>query len=193
MNKKFTHFNQDGEAHMVSIKDKEDTNRVAIASGSITMSVETIKMIKMGSHKKGDVINVARIAAIMAVKNTPSIIPLCHNINITSVDIDFEIQESACEVNCIAKIETFGKTGAEIEAIHGVSTGLITIYDMCKSVDRSMIINKIRLDFNCKHKQFENISGTEFRKSLEEKKMFKFANYELQKKLHKLKHNLFVR
>ena len=100
MNKKFTHFNQDGEAHMVSIKDKEDTNRIAIASGSITMSVETIKMIKMGSHKKGDVINVARIAAIMAVKNTPSIIPLCHNINVTSVDIDFEIQESACEVNC---------------------------------------------------------------------------------------------
>tara|TARA_B100002019_G_scaffold63636_1_gene54570 strand:+ start:659 stop:1135 length:477 start_codon:yes stop_codon:yes gene_type:complete len=147
MNKKFTHFNQDGEAHMVSIKDKEDTNRVAIASGSITMSVETIKMIKMGSHKKGDVINVARIAAIMAVKNTPSMIPLCHNINITSVDIDFEIQESACEVNCMAKIETFGKTGAEIEAIHGVSIGLITIYDMCKSVDRSMIINKIRLDF----------------------------------------------
>ena len=110
MNKKFTHFNQDGEAHMVSIKDKEDTNRIAIASGSITMSVETIKMIKMGSHKKGDVINVARIAAIMAVKNTPSIIPLCHNINVTSVDIDFEIQESACEVNCIAKIETFGKS-----------------------------------------------------------------------------------
>ena len=145
MNKKFTHFNQDGEAQMVSIKDKEDTNRIAIASGSITMSVETIKMIKMGSHKKGDVINVARIAAIMAVKNTPSIIPLCHNINVTSVDIDFEIQESACEVNCIAKIETFGKTGAEIEAIHGVSTGLITIYDMCKSVSKAMVIESIKL------------------------------------------------
>ena len=145
MNKKFTHFNQDGEAHMVSIKDKEDTNRIAIASGSITMSVETIKMIKMGSHKKGDVINVARIAAIMAVKNTPSMIPLCHNINITSVDIDFEIQESTCEVNCIAKIETFGKTGAEIEAIHGVSTGLITIYDMCKSVDKTINITEIKL------------------------------------------------
>tara|TARA_E500000331_G_scaffold332800_2_gene356381 strand:+ start:18267 stop:18704 length:438 start_codon:yes stop_codon:yes gene_type:complete len=130
---------------MVDVGDKEETKRVAVATGTITMYPETLSLIQSGESKKGDVLGVARIAAIQASKKTSELIPLCHPLSITRVTADFEIQEALNAVTCTAKVETWGKTGVEMEALTAVSVGLLTIYDMCKAVDRGMTINNLRL------------------------------------------------
>jgi len=140
-----THFDGAGQAHMVDVGDKKETKRVAIASGTITMCPETLSLIQSGESKKGDVLGVARIAAIQASKRTSDLIPLCHPLAITRVTADFEIQNSLNSVVCTATVETRGKTGVEMEALTAVSVGLLTIYDMCKAVDRGMTISKLGL------------------------------------------------
>ena len=140
-----THFDSAGQAHMVDVGDKKETKRVAVASGTITMNPETLSLIQSGSSKKGDVLGVARIAAIQASKKTSELIPLCHPLAITRVTADFEIQQALNSVNCRATVETWGKTGVEMEALSAVSVALLTIYDMCKAVDRGMTIKNIGL------------------------------------------------
>jgi len=130
---------------MVDVGDKKETKRVAVASGTITMNPETLSLIQSGSSKKGDVLGVARIAAIQASKKTSELIPLCHPLAITRVTADFEIQKALNSVNCRATVETWGKTGVEMEALSAVSVALLTIYDMCKAVDRGMTIKNIGL------------------------------------------------
>lgn len=139
----FTHFNDEGRAYMVEVGDKDDTKRLAKAEGRISMTQKTLSMIKEGSMKKGDVLSVAQVAGIMGAKKTSDIIPMCHNIFITGVDIDFEFLDDGVKVIATAKTE--GKTGIEMEALTAVSTSLLTIYDMCKAVDKSMEIGDIRL------------------------------------------------
>ncbi len=146
MKKNLTHFTKSGDAHMVDIKNKTITDRTAIASGKIFMSTASIKKIKEGSHKKGDVLGIARIAAIMASKKTSQLIPLCHNINLSSVDIIFKINLLKKNVYCQAIVTTSGKTGVEIEALTAIQIALLTIYDMCKSIDKSMVITDIQLE-----------------------------------------------
>lgn len=140
-----THINEHGRARMVDISAKDDTNRVAIAQGKIHMQPATLQTIKTGGIKKGDVLAVAQVAGIMGAKQTACMIPMCHPVMLTSVDIEFgyDDQESAIIVQAIAK--TSGKTGVEMEAIMAVSTALITIYDMCKAIDRWMVIADIQL------------------------------------------------
>ena len=140
-----THFDSAGQAHMVDVGDKKETKRVAVASGTITMNPETLSLIQSGSSKKGDVLGVARIAAIQASKKTSELIPLCHPLAITRVTADFELQQALNSVNCRATVETWGKTGVEMEALSAVSVALLTIYDMCKAVDRGMTIKNISL------------------------------------------------
>jgi cyclic pyranopterin phosphate synthase len=140
-----THFDSAGQAHMVDVGDKKETKRVAVASGTITMNPETLSLIQSGSSKKGDVLGVARIAAIQASKKTSELIPLCHPLAITRVTADFEIQQALKSVTCKATVETWGKTGVEMEALSAVSVALLTIYDMCKAVDRGMTIKNIGL------------------------------------------------
>ncbi|MBL6879684.1 MAG: cyclic pyranopterin monophosphate synthase MoaC [Betaproteobacteria bacterium] len=140
-----THFDSAGQAHMVDVGDKKETKRVAVASGTITMNPETLSLIQSGSSKKGDVLGVARIAAIQASKKTSELIPLCHPLAITRVTADFEIQQALNSVTCKATVETWGKTGVEMEALSAVSVALLTIYDMCKAVDRGMTIKNIGL------------------------------------------------
>jgi cyclic pyranopterin phosphate synthase len=146
MKKNLTHFNKSGDAYMVDIHNKDNTNRIALASGKIYMSVNSIKKIKEGTHKKGDVLGVARIAAIMASKKTSDLIPLCHNINLSSVSVSFKVNSSKKYVHCKANVTTTGQTGVEMEALIAVQIGLLTIYDMCKSIDRGMIISEIQLE-----------------------------------------------
>jgi cyclic pyranopterin phosphate synthase len=140
-----THFDGAGQAHMVDVGDKQETKRVAVASGTITMYPETLSLIQSGNSKKGDVLGVARIAAIQASKKTSELIPLCHPLTITRVTADFEIEQTLNSVTCTVTVETWGKTGVEMEALSAVSVGLLTIYDMCKAVDRGMIIKNIGL------------------------------------------------
>ena len=140
-----THFDGAGQAHMVDVGDKKETKRVAVASGTITMNPETLSLIQSGSSKKGDVLGVARIAAIQASKKTSELIPLCHPLAITRVTADFEIQQDLNSVTCTTTVETWGKTGVEMEALSAVSVALLTIYDMCKAVDRGMTIKNIGL------------------------------------------------
>ena len=141
----FTHFDQSGQAHMVDVGDKQETKRIAIASGLIQMQAETLKLIQQGDAKKGDVLGVARIAAIQAGKKTSDLIPLCHPIALTKVSVDFEvIAEKNCVI-CTATTQTTGKTGVEMEALTAVSIGLLTIYDMCKAADKGMVISDIKL------------------------------------------------
>jgi cyclic pyranopterin phosphate synthase len=140
-----THFNQAGEAHMVDVGSKAVTKRVAVAEGQIMMLDKTLELIKAGTHKKGDVIGIARIAAIMAAKRTSDLIPLCHPLALTKVTVDFDILEEDVAVQCRAQVETSGQTGVEMEALTAVQVGLLTIYDMCKAVDRGMIMTDIRL------------------------------------------------
>jgi cyclic pyranopterin phosphate synthase len=140
-----THFDQDGQAHMVDVAGKSETQRIARASGSIKMSPETLELIASGTAKKGDVLGIARIAAIQASKRTAELIPLCHPLYLTRVAVEFDIKRESSTVECIATAETFGRTGVEIEAMTAVSIGLLTIYDMCKAVDRGMEINRVRL------------------------------------------------
>ena len=140
----FSHFNSAGEAVMVDVSGKENTKRIAVAAGEIRMSTECFRKVTAGDMKKGDVLGVARIAGIMGAKKTSELIPLCHILQLTKVEIEFRFPgENRIEAVCTTK--TMGKTGVEMEALTGVSTALLTIYDMCKAVDRSMEIGKIRL------------------------------------------------
>ena len=141
----FTHFNQDGEAIMVDVSQKDITMRIAIAEGSIKVNQEVFRSIKEQTNKKGDVLAVARIAGIMATKKTSDMIPLCHPLFITKVTIDFELDEDNYMIKAIATTKVNGKTGVEMEALHAVSVTLLTIYDMCKAIDKSMEITDIRL------------------------------------------------
>lgn len=141
----FTHFNQDGEAIMVDVSQKDITMRIAIAEGGIKVNQEVFRSIKKQTNKKGDVLAVARIAGIMAAKKTSDMIPLCHPLFITKVTIDFELDEDNYMIKAIATTKVNGKTGVEMEALHAVSVTLLTIYDMCKAIDKSMEISDIRL------------------------------------------------
>lgn len=140
----FTHFNAAGQAHMVDVGDKAETRRIARAAGSIRMQPETLKLIKRGDAKKGDVLGIARIAAIQGSKRTPELIPLCHPIALTKVGVEFEIAEPDT-IHCTVTAETVGRTGVEMEALTAASVALLTIYDMCKAVDRGMTISDLRL------------------------------------------------
>ena len=140
-----THFDASGQAHMVDVGSKPATKRIALASGVIKMLPATLKLIQQGDAKKGDVLGVARIAAIQGSKKTSELIPLCHAIALTKVAITFEIDEKATTITCIAECDTVGQTGVEMEALTAVSVGLLTIYDMCKAVDRGMTISNIKL------------------------------------------------
>jgi len=143
--KEFTHFNAAGEAHMVDVGDKPETRRRAVTEGRITMQPETLAMILQGSHKKGDVLGVARIAGIMAAKRASDLIPLCHPLSLTRVEIVFEPEPDRHSIRCQSRVETLGQTGVEIEALCATQIALLTIYDMCKAVDRGMTLGDIRL------------------------------------------------
>lgn len=130
---------------MVDVGSKDDTHRIAVASGRIRMKAETLALIQSGTAKKGDVLGIARIAAIMATKRTSDLIPLCHPLALTRVAVDFSIDADTSSVTCVAQVETVGKTGVEMEALTAVQIGLLTIYDMCKAVDRGMVINDVRV------------------------------------------------
>ena len=140
-----THFDASGQAHMVDVGDKTSTRRVAVASGKISMLPETLKLIQSGDAKKGDVLGIARIAAIMAAKKTSDLIPLCHPISLSKVSVTFDIDEAHTTITCTATAETTGQTGVEMEALVSVSVGLLTIYDMCKAADRGMTMGEIKL------------------------------------------------
>jgi cyclic pyranopterin phosphate synthase len=142
---KLTHFDETGQAHMVDVGQKAHTHRIATATGSIQMLKSTFDMVMSGSHKKGDVIGIARIAAIQATKKSPDLIPLCHPIALTRVAVEFTPDESNSTIHCTVTTETIGQTGVEIEALTGVQIGLLTIYDMCKAVDRGMVIKEVKL------------------------------------------------
>lgn len=144
---KLTHFDERGQAHMVDIGEKAETRRVATASGAIYMQPATLDMIATGSHKKGDVLGIARIAGIMASKKAADVIPLCHPLMLTRVTVDFELDQTQHAVHCRARTEVSGKTGVEIEALYTVQTALLTIYDMCKAIDRGMRISDVQLDY----------------------------------------------
>lgn len=141
----FTHFDDQGRAIMVDIGAKQDTARRAIAGGSIRMEKTTLDMIAAGSAKKGDVLGVARVAAIQAAKRTSDLIPLCHPLALTRLSVEFELDTDKSCVHCTVTADTTGKTGVEMEALTGVSVGLLTVYDMCKAVDRGMTIENVRL------------------------------------------------
>jgi cyclic pyranopterin phosphate synthase len=142
---KLTHFNEAGEAHMVDIGEKNITARRAVVMGRISMLAETLELIKQGKHKKGDVLGIARIAGIMATKRTSDLIPLCHPLALTHVSVDFEIEDATNSIECTVSTETHGQTGVEMEALTGAQIALLTIYDMCKAVDRGMVIGDVRL------------------------------------------------
>jgi cyclic pyranopterin monophosphate synthase len=140
-----SHFDAHGQAHMVDVAAKSETHRVARASGIIRMQAATLALIQAGNAKKGDVIAVARIAAIQAAKRTSELIPLCHPLPITRVAVDFEIDAATSSVRCTAQVETLGRTGVEMEALTAVQIGLLTVYDMCKAADRGMVMGEIRV------------------------------------------------
>jgi len=140
-----THFNPAGEAHMVDVGSKDVTKRAAIAEGKILMLDKTLDLILQGNNKKGDVLGIARIAGIMAAKRTADLIPLCHPLALTRVTVDFKILEDDIAVECRAQVETSGQTGVEMEALTAVQIALLTIYDMCKAIDRGMLMTDIRL------------------------------------------------
>ncbi|CUQ06034.1 molybdenum cofactor biosynthesis protein C [Clostridium baratii] len=145
MGNKLTHFDKDGNAVMVDVTKKEKTERVAIATGKVRASKETITLIKNGEIGKGDVLGVARVAGIMAMKKTSDLIPMCHPIMINGCSIDFEIDEENSEIIITGTSKIFEKTGVEMEALTGVSVAALTIYDMCKAVDKRMVIDDIHL------------------------------------------------
>ena len=142
---KLTHFDQNGLAHMVDVGAKAATQRQAVAEGRIVMQKETLALILAGGHKKGDVLGIARVAGIMAAKKTAELIPLCHPIALTRVDIELTPQEQDSAVYCRATAASIGQTGVEMEALTAVQIALLTIYDMCKAVDRGMTLTDIRL------------------------------------------------
>jgi cyclic pyranopterin phosphate synthase len=141
----FTHFDSEGQAHMVDVGGKSETRRIALASGRISMRPETLALIKSGTAAKGDVLGIARVAAIQGAKRTAELIPLCHPVAITRIVVDFEIDDAVVAIECSARVETHGRTGVEMEALTAVQVGLLTIYDMCKAVDRGMVIDAVRL------------------------------------------------
>jgi cyclic pyranopterin phosphate synthase len=145
MTEKLTHFDERGAARMVDVGDKDETRRVAVAAGSIRMKPETLAIVASGTAKKGDVLGVARIAAIQAAKRTSSLIPLCHPVPLTSVAVEFTLDEKASSVACRVTAECTARTGVEMEALTAVSVALLTVYDMCKAVDRGMAISEVRL------------------------------------------------
>jgi cyclic pyranopterin phosphate synthase len=145
MSSPLTHFDTQGQAHMVDVADKQVTHRVARAGGVIRMQPQTLALIAAGSAKKGDVLGVARIAAIQGAKRTSDLVPLCHPLPITRVAVDFELDEGESLLRCTAQVETLGRTGVEMEALTAVQVGLLTVYDMCKAADRGMVMGDIRL------------------------------------------------
>ena len=140
-----THFNQSGEAHMVDVGEKTITQRTAVTEGYIEMLPETLKLIVEGGHKKGDVLAIARIAGIMASKKTADLIPLCHPLPLTHVEIKLSAETEHKRIRCQTIVKTNGQTGVEMEALTATQITLLTIYDMCKSVDRGMVIQSVRL------------------------------------------------
>jgi cyclic pyranopterin phosphate synthase len=144
-----THFDAQGQAHMVDVAAKASTHRRAVAAGRIEMQAQTLALIRSGSAKKGDVLGIARIAAIQAAKKTSDLIPLCHPLALTRVAVEFDTLDATpatpCHVRCTATVETVGPTGVEMEALTAVQVALLTIYDMCKAVDRGMAMNDVRL------------------------------------------------
>ena len=139
------HFNQRGEAHMVDVGDKAVTQRTAVAEGYIQMQADTLQRILLGEHKKGDVLGVARVAGVMAAKKTAELIPLCHPLALTHVDIQLNSDEKSQRVHCVVEVKTSGQTGVEMEALTAVQVTLLTIYDMCKAMDRGMLMTDIGL------------------------------------------------
>lgn len=144
-NDQLNHFNQRGEAHMVDVGDKNVTQRRAVAEGSIQMQAETLQRIIQGEHKKGDVLGVARVAGVMAAKKTSDLVPLCHPLQLTHVDIQLTPDVGSQCVHCVVEVKTAGKTGVEMEALTAVQITLLTIYDMCKAMDRGMLMSNIGL------------------------------------------------
>lgn len=144
-NSPLTHFDAQGQAHMVDVGAKPDTRRVAVAEGCIRMLPATLELIASGQAHKGDVLGIARIAAIMAAKKTSELIPLCHPLALTRVAVNFDIEPEASAVRCQVTAETTGPTGVEMEALTAVQAGLLTIYDMCKAADRGMVMGDVRL------------------------------------------------
>ena len=140
-----THFDAQGQAHMVDVSAKSETHRIARATGTIRMQGATLALIRAGTAKKGDVIGVARIAAIPAAKRTADLIPLGHPLPIPRVAVECDLDEAASSVRCTAQVETLGRTGVEMEALTAVQVGLLTIYDMCKAADRGMVMDGIRV------------------------------------------------
>ncbi len=140
-----THFDQQGQAHMVDVSDKASTTRVAVAQGRIVMQPSTLALIAEGRAGKGDVLGVARIAAIQGAKRTADLIPLCHPLALSKVAVEFELDEAASAVVCRVTVQTVGPTGVEMEALTAVQVGLLTIYDMCKAADRGMVMTDVGL------------------------------------------------
>jgi cyclic pyranopterin phosphate synthase len=145
MTSPLTHFDDAGQAHMVNVGNKPETERIARAAGRIRMRPETLALIQAGNAAKGDVLGIARIAAIQAAKRTGDLIPLCHPIPLTHVAVEFSVDQDDCAIDCECKAQTVGRTGVEMEAMTAVSACLLTIYDMCKAVDRGMVIENVRL------------------------------------------------
>jgi cyclic pyranopterin phosphate synthase len=146
MTGKLTHFDRKGSAHMVDVGAKDSTHRIAVASGRIRMQPATFRMVAAGRAKKGDVLGIARIAAIQAAKRAPELIPLAHPIALTRVAVDFELARKTSSVAIRAQVECRGPTGVEMEALTAAAVGLLTIYDMVKAVDRGMILEQVRLE-----------------------------------------------
>jgi cyclic pyranopterin monophosphate synthase len=144
-NSVLTHFDAQGQAHMVDVATKAATHRIAIAQGRIVMNPATLDIILMGNAKKGDVLGIARVAGIMAAKKTSELIPLCHPLALTRVAIDFGADKASACISCTATVETVGPTGVEMEALTAAQIALLTIYDMCKAVDRGMTITDVRV------------------------------------------------
>jgi cyclic pyranopterin monophosphate synthase len=140
-----THFDSSGQAHMVNVGDKPNTHRVAVATGTISMLPATFDLVEAGNHKKGDVLGIARIAGIQASKKTSELIPLCHPLALSHVSLQFELDRKTSSIRCQVQAETTGPTGVEMEALTAVQVALLTIYDMCKAVDRGMVISDVKL------------------------------------------------
>ena len=141
----FTHFNESGRARMVDVSEKAETSRTAVAAGRVRMNRETFTLVKTGGMKKGDVLTTAQIAGVMAAKRTSDLIPMCHTLLLTGVDLDFALNEADCTVDITATVKCTGQTGVEMEALTAVSVAALTVYDMCKAVQRDMEITDIRL------------------------------------------------
>ena len=141
----FTHFDEQGNARMVDVSGKDVTHRVAVAEGVIAVSREVMEAIKGNKVKKGDVLTVAQVAGIMGTKRTPDLIPMCHPLSLTNAAVTFEVDEETCKIKAVCRAVTDGKPGVEMEALTGVSTALLTVYDMCKAIDKRMVIKEIHL------------------------------------------------